>query len=60
MTQDHNDEAFFERLEQVYPLGLGKPEYVADAVEFLLSSKAQWVTGTDLVVDGGITLGINE
>jgi NAD(P)-dependent dehydrogenase (short-subunit alcohol dehydrogenase family) len=60
LTQDHNDEAFFERLEQVYPLGLGKPEYVADAVEFLLSSKAQWVTGTDLVVDGGITLGINE
>ncbi|AKB02049.1 SDR family oxidoreductase [Vibrio cholerae] len=60
LTQNHNDEPFFQRLEQVYPLGLGKPEYVADAVEFLLSNRSQWVTGTDLVVDGGITLGINE
>ena len=60
LTRNHNDDAFFHRLEQLYPLGLGKSEYVADAVEFLLSSKSKWVTGADLVVDGGITLGTNE
>jgi NAD(P)-dependent dehydrogenase (short-subunit alcohol dehydrogenase family) len=37
----------------VYPLGLGRPEDVADAVEFLTSDRARWVTGQELVVDGG-------
>ncbi|ASI89226.1 SDR family NAD(P)-dependent oxidoreductase [Vibrio mediterranei] len=60
LTQDNNDGCFFQRMQEIYPLGIGKPEYIADAVEFLLSSKAKWITGTDLVVDGGITLGINE
>jgi NAD(P)-dependent dehydrogenase (short-subunit alcohol dehydrogenase family) len=36
-----------------YPLGLGRPEDVADAVEFLTSDRARWVTGQELVVDGG-------
>jgi NAD(P)-dependent dehydrogenase (short-subunit alcohol dehydrogenase family) len=37
----------------VYPLGLGRPEDVADAVEFLTSDRSRWVTGQELVVDGG-------
>ncbi|HAU8252187.1 TPA: SDR family oxidoreductase [Vibrio vulnificus] len=60
LSQSHHESDFFERLNGVYPLGLGQPQYVADAVTFLLSEKAQWITGTDLVVDGGITLGTNE
>lgn len=36
-----------------HPLGLGKPEDVANAVMYLLSPKSRWITGTDLVVDGG-------
>lgn len=60
LTQSHHDEAFFKRLNETYPLGLGKAEYVANAVEFLLSNKSKWITGIDLVVDGGITLGTNE
>jgi NAD(P)-dependent dehydrogenase (short-subunit alcohol dehydrogenase family) len=32
----------------------GEPEDVANAVEFLLSKKANFITGTDLIVDGGI------
>lgn len=38
------------------PLGrLGRPEDVADACVFLASPLASWVTGHDLVVDGGIS-----
>ncbi|SMO50561.1 NAD(P)-dependent dehydrogenase, short-chain alcohol dehydrogenase family [Saccharicrinis carchari] len=36
-----------------HPLGLGKPEDVANACMFLLSDASRWITGTNLVVDGG-------
>lgn len=43
--------------EKSIPLGrLGKTEDVSNAVVFLLSSESTWITGTDLKVDGGITL----
>jgi NAD(P)-dependent dehydrogenase (short-subunit alcohol dehydrogenase family) len=41
----------------VIPLGrLGTPEDVADAVLFLASDEAAYVTGHCLVVDGGLTV----
>lgn len=36
-----------------YPLGLGKPEDVADMAVFLLSEKARWITGQNFLLDGG-------
>ncbi|WP_329292280.1 SDR family NAD(P)-dependent oxidoreductase [Streptomyces pseudovenezuelae] len=45
-----------ERWERAAPLGrLGRPEDVADACVFLASPLASWVTGHDLVVDGGVS-----
>ena len=35
---------------------VGKPNEIADAVEFLLSDKSTFITGQVLVVDGGFTL----
>lgn len=33
---------------------LGEPEDIADAALFLASDAARWITGADLVVDGGV------
>ncbi len=39
-----------------FPLGrVGEPQDMANATLFLLSDKASFITGTELVVDGGIT-----
>ncbi|MER6350021.1 SDR family NAD(P)-dependent oxidoreductase [Streptomyces sp. NPDC001595] len=44
------------RWRKAAPLGrLGRPEDVGDACVFLASPLASWITGHDLVVDGGVT-----
>jgi len=43
--------------EKKYPLGrYGKPEEVAYATIYLLSDASKWVTGSNLLIDGGFTL----
>ncbi len=43
------------RYQKAAPLsGLGHPEDVADASLFLASPAARWITGVNLVVDGGV------
>jgi NAD(P)-dependent dehydrogenase (short-subunit alcohol dehydrogenase family) len=45
----------------LHPLGrLGAPRDVAEAFVYLASDEAAWVTGTALVVDGGLTAGIRS
>lgn len=39
-----------------YPLGVGYPEDVANAVIFLLSPASKWITGINLIMDGGMLL----
>jgi NAD(P)-dependent dehydrogenase (short-subunit alcohol dehydrogenase family) len=40
---------------QSHPLGLGRPEDVAYAAAFLIADTGRWITGTNLVIDGGCT-----
>jgi len=40
-------------IEAMHPLGLGKPEDVANLIGFLLSDQSKWVTGTTHFIDGG-------
>lgn len=42
--------------EARYPLGYGLPEDVANTVTFLLSPASRWITGTNVVLDGGYTM----
>lgn len=48
ITADH-----YESIARAHPMGLGRPEDVANAIAFLLADTARWITGTSLVVDGG-------
>jgi NAD(P)-dependent dehydrogenase (short-subunit alcohol dehydrogenase family) len=43
-----------------HPIGrIGTTTDIADAIEFLLSDKASWITGTVMNVDGGVMAGRN-
>ena len=45
-----------KNLAKLIPLQrIGRPEDVANAILFLLSDESQYITGTELIVDGGIT-----
>jgi len=56
----HNDRITQEQLDadkKHYPLKrYGKPEEIAYAIIYFLSDASSWVTGTNLIIDGGFTL----
>jgi len=51
--------AVLAKFEKDYPLGIGAPEDVVNAAEFLVSNAARWITGQALVVDGGRSVNIS-
>ncbi|WP_374463660.1 SDR family NAD(P)-dependent oxidoreductase [Chryseobacterium sp.] len=52
MFEDIGEEASSEIIKK-HPLGIGEPKDIANACIFLLSDASRWVTGTNLVIDGG-------
>ena len=42
-----------KEIVDMHPLGLGMPEDIANASAFLLSDASRWMTGSNLIVDGG-------
>lgn len=61
MTKEYMQSVGWDNLKdealRKYRLGLGKPEDISGVTLFLLSDAARWITGTDIVVDGGVLLG---
>jgi 3alpha(or 20beta)-hydroxysteroid dehydrogenase len=56
--QATNTPETIERLEGMIPMGrIGEASEVASAALFLISEESSYVTGVDLVVDGGISIG---
>jgi NAD(P)-dependent dehydrogenase (short-subunit alcohol dehydrogenase family) len=54
------DASFEDTIKANYPLGLGRPADVAAAVEFLLSNNSRWITGQQILVDGGYSAHCNH
>lgn len=54
MMESLTEEQRKERQEG-FPMGLGRPSDIANTAMFLLSDGARWITGQNIVVDGGYT-----
>jgi len=54
----YEDKELIERMFEAYPMGRGSVNDICGAVKFLLSDDARWITGQQLVVDGGRTINI--
>lgn len=53
---DEKQQAFHEMVKTIYPLGkIGSADTIGKAAVFLASDQADWITGTILAVDGGLT-----
>ena len=42
--------------EALHPLGIGTTEDIANACVYLLSDASRWMTGQNIIIDGGYTI----
>ena len=60
VKQKSNSDEVKNMLIEKVPLQMfGKPDDIGSVVAFLLSPKARFITGANIVVDGGQTIGLN-
>jgi len=58
MAEDSEEgkEAFRDNLDSLHPLGhVGEPDDIAAGIAYLASDDAKFITGSELVIDGGYT-----
>lgn len=54
--REREDPGTKQRVQELYPVGrYGNPEDIAEAISFLSSDRASWISGVVLPVDGGLT-----
>ena len=52
-----NDQDFYDTWSTIAPIkGIIEPEDIANAALFLVSDESRFITGQNLVVDGGLTI----
>jgi len=57
MVVKNNTPEKISQLAGDVPLGrLGKPKEIANLVQFLISEKASYITGSIILIDGGYTV----
>jgi NAD(P)-dependent dehydrogenase (short-subunit alcohol dehydrogenase family) len=54
----YENQELIERMDATYPMGPGTVSDIYGPVKFLLSEDARWITGQQLVVDGGRTINV--
>ena len=60
INEDEIEETLEEGFNAFHPIGrVGRPEDIANAIDFLLSENSSWITGEILNVDGGVMAGRN-
>jgi len=53
---EENAQAFQERILNSIPMGvMGQPKDIANGILFLASDESAYMTGSELVIDGGFT-----
>ncbi|SDJ34760.1 SDR family NAD(P)-dependent oxidoreductase [Chryseobacterium jejuense] len=50
---DSISEENIKEIKKMHPLGIGEVEDVVSGITFLISDKSKWITGIDLLIDGG-------
>lgn len=56
-TKRATGEDEMNKYEEQYLLGFGQPEDVSNTCAFLLSGRSKWITGENIIMDGGLTIG---
>lgn len=51
-----NTEENIAKVTAAQPLGIGAPDDIASAALYLASDESRWVTGTEIIIDGGMSV----
>lgn len=50
------DKEYIEAMDKAYPLGIGEVGDITPLICFLLSESSRWITGQNIIIDGGGSL----